>query len=196
LKVIILNAVILAGSMALCACATKQKPIKSVADFSRIHKISVVPFEGTGGREVTDEFVRQLLALGLEVTDSQHPGDAVLKGAVEDYKPAHTLMVFLGKTTVLVPGGQPVTVNNPILSPGTAQVTPNAAAGTRNAQVASVSAMVGVEAQLTEASSGAALWSGTYSYEAMDMPGAIQAVVGALAQSLGRLLSPMSRPLS
>ena len=89
-----------------------------------------------------------------------------------------------------------MTVNNPILSPGTAQVTPNAAAGTRNAQVASVSAMVGVEAQLTEASSGAALWSGTYSYEAMDMPGAIQAVVGALAQSLGRLLSPMSRPLS
>jgi len=167
--------------------------MKPAAYFSKIRKISVVSFEGTGGSEVTVEFVRQLLARGLEVTDGQHPGDAVLRGVVVDYKPSNTLMVFLGKTTVLVPGGQPVTVNNPILSPGAAQVTPDAAVvGTQNAQVASVSAAVGVEARLTDPSSGAALWAGRYSYEAVDMPGAVQTVVGALAQSLSRAVHPVN----
>src|ERR1017187_7497210 len=90
LKAIILNVAIVFGSLALCACATKPKLVNSSADFSKIHKISVVPFEGTGGREATDEFVRQLLAGGLEVTDDKHPGDAVLKGTVTSYNPAHT----------------------------------------------------------------------------------------------------------
>jgi TolB-like protein len=196
LKAIILNSAILIGSLALCACATKPKLVNPSADFSKIHKISVVPFEGAGGREATDEFVRQLLAGGLEVTDDKHPGDAVLKGAVTSYNPAHTLIVFLGKTSVLEPGGQLLTVTNPVVSPGAAQVTPDVATGTQSAQVASVSAVVEVAARLTDASSGSPIWSGSYSYEALDMPLAIQTVIGNLAQSLGHILPALNRQSS
>jgi hypothetical protein len=183
----------LAAMIFLSACATSPKPVIPNVDLQKIHKISVVPFEGTGGREATDELVRQLLAAGLEVTDGQHPGDAVLRGAVTDYKPTRTLIVFLGKTTVLEPGGQPVSVNNPIVSPGTAQVTPDAAGGAPNAQVASVSASVTVAAQLMVAASGVPVWSGSYSYEALDMPEALRIVSGVIVQSMAHLIPAMSR---
>jgi len=127
---------ILAGGLMLTACAAKPAAVKPGVDFSRIRKISVASFEGAGGREVADEFVRQLLAAGLEVTDNRHAGDATLKGTVTSYTPARTLMVFLGKTTILAPGGQPLTVNNPILAPGSSQAVPQAAGlGVSNAQV-------------------------------------------------------------
>lgn len=194
MKVITLNATLLAGGLALAACAARASGIKPGVDLSKIRKVSVSSFDGAGGREVADEFVRQLLSAGLEVTDGQHPGDAILKGTVTNYMPARTLMVFLGKTTVLVPGGAPVTENNPILSPGAAQAVPEStAAGASNAQIASVSAEVSVAARLTDFSSGATLWSGSYSYEAFDMPAAVHAVIGVLTQSLGQALPQMNK---
>jgi TolB-like protein len=154
----------------------------------------VTPFEGVGGREVTDEFVRELVRTGLEVTDAQHPGDAVLGGTVTEYRPNSTLMVFLGKTTVMAQGGQAVVVNNPIISPGASQAVPeSAAAGAKSAQVASVNAVVGVTARLTDASSGQPLWSGSYSYEGFDLQGALQPVVSFMRQSMSRLLPQMNR---
>jgi len=154
----------------------------------------VTPFTGVGGREVTDEFVRALIRIGLDVTDAQHPGDAVLGGIVTEYKPNSTLMVFLGKTTVIAPGGQPVVLNNPIVSPGSSQVVPeNTPAGVPKAQVASVSAAVGVAVRLTDASSGKVLWSGNYSYEGLDPESALEPVVTYMMQSLTRFLPPMSR---
>ena len=184
---------ILAGGLMLTACAAKPAAVKPGVDFSRIRKISVASFEGAGGREVSDEFVRQLLAAGLEVTDNRHAGDATLKGTVTSYTPARTLMVFLGKTTVIIPGGQPVSENNPILPPGAAQAVPEtAAAGGSNAQIASESAEISVAARLTDPS-GAALWSGNYSYEAFDMPAAVHAVIGVLAQSMGQALPQMKK---
>jgi TolB-like protein len=146
---------------------------------------------------VTDEFVRELVRTGLEVRDAKHPGDAVLGGIVTEYKPNNTLMVFLGKTTVIAPGGQPVVQNNPMVSPGGSQAVPDSkAAGSQNAQVASVSAVVDVMARLTDVSSGKILWSGSYSYEGFDLQGALQPVVAFLMQSMSRLLPQMNRPSS
>ena len=153
----------------------------------------MTPFQGVGGREVTDEFVRELIRIGLEVTDAQHPGDAVLAGTVTEYRPSSTLMVFLGKTTVIAPGGQPVVLNNPLVSPGGSQAVPeNTAAGAPHAQVASVSAVVGVAASLTEQASGKVLWSGNYSYEGLDVESAFQPVVAFMMQSMSRFLPRMN----
>jgi len=182
-----------AGSLVLCACAVQRPAVQAKTDFSKIRRISVIPFEGAGGREVTDEFVRELVRTGLEVTDARHPGDAILGGTVTEYKPNNTLMVFLGKTTVMAPGGQPVVLNNPIVSPGGSQAVPESTAtGARNAQVASVSAVVGVTARLSDASSGKVLWSGIYSYEGVDLQGALQPVVALMMQSMSRLLPKMN----
>jgi len=184
---------LITGSVVLGACAMPRPAVQSGTDFSKIRRVSVTPFEGTGGHEVTDEFVRQLVRTGLEVTDAHHRGDAVLGGTVTDYKPSSTLMVFLGKTTVIGPGGQTAVVNNPIISPGASQAVPEgAASGARNAQVASVSAVVGVTASLTDASSKKILWSESYAYEGFDLPGAVQPVVAHMTQSLARFLPQMN----
>jgi len=154
----------------------------------------VTPFEGAGGQEVADEFVRELVRTGLEVTDAQHPGDAILGGIVTEYKPNSTLMVFLGKTTLIAPGGQSVVLNNPIVSPGASQAVPESnEAGAQTAQVAAVSAVVGVTARLTDAASGKILWSGSYAYEGFDLHGALQPVVAFMMQSLARFLPQMNR---
>ena len=66
-------------------------------------------------------------------------------------------------------------------------------AGAKNAQVASVSAMVGVTVRLTDASNGRLLWSDHCEYEGFDLPGAIQPVVASLVRSLSLVLPQMNR---
>lgn len=175
----------------LAGCATPQRGAAPGFDFSKIRRISVIPFSGPGGREITDALVRQLVGTGVEVTDAAHPGDAVLKGTVLDFKPAVTQMVFLGNTTLVTAKGQTAVVNNPILSAGSSQSAPEGTAmGLQNAQVASVSASVGASVILLETSSGRTLWSGAYTYEGLDAQGALRVVSGALIQSLSGRLPP------
>src|SRR5260370_7398234 len=53
--------------------------LRSMLDFSKVRRISVVPFEGLGGPAATDEFIRSLVGTGVEVSDAHHPGDAILR---------------------------------------------------------------------------------------------------------------------
>ncbi len=163
------------GVMLASGCATQQVVVNTAFDFSKVRRISVQPFEGPGGAAATDEFVKQLVGTGLEVTDARHPGELILKGSVMDYKSNNQLMVFLGG-------------DNPIVT-SSAQVTPEeAAAGAHKTQVASVMASVAIQVRLMEASSRTIVWADSYSYEGLDLAAALQAVVGALKQSMGRPL--------
>ena len=181
-------------SLIWTGCAPSRTVVKPGVDLSKIRRISVIPFEGPGGREVTDEFVRQLVGTGIEVTDAKHAGDGVLKGTVLEFKPATTQMVFLGNTTLVTAGGQTAVVNNPILSSESSHASPEGTAmGLQNAQVASVSASVGVSAALLETSSGSPLWSGAFTYEGLDVQGALRVVVGALTQSLSGRVPQMRK---
>jgi hypothetical protein len=163
--------------------------VKPGYNFAKIQRISVHPFEGPGGPAVTDEFVRQLVGTSLEVTDQKHSGDVILTGSVTDYKPTTKLMVFLGNTSVLTPGGQAVVVSNPVVSVGGSQVTPEGPAlGLPNTQVVSVSATVGVIARLVDSSTGNIVWSDTYTYEGLDTTSALDAVIGSLLKSLGHFV--------
>ncbi len=164
----------------LSGCTEKQVAVIVPYDFSKVRRISVQPLDGPGGAAATDEFVKQLVGTGLEVTDSRHPGDVILKGSVIDYKSNNQLMVFLGG-------------DNPIVTPSS-QATPEAAAiGAHKAQVASVMAIVAIQARLLDASTHNIVWADSYSYEGLDLPSALGAVVGSLKQSLGRSLQQMNR---
>ena len=138
------------------------------------------PLDGPGGAAATDEFVKQLVGTGLEVTDSHHPGDVVLKGSVIDYKSNNQLMVFLGG-------------NNPILTPSTQATPESAMLGVHKTQVASVMATVGIQARLLDTSTHNIVWAGSYSYEGLDLPTALTRVVGALKQSMERALPQLIR---
>lgn len=170
--------------LAWTGCATKVV-VKPGFDFSKIHRVAVLPFEGPGGPTVTNEFVRQLLASGLDVADRARGVDAVLSGTVIDYRPNNPLMVFLGLASIPVPGSQPVVVTNPVVSAGGIQVTPKGTAfGLPNAQMVTVNVSVGIHARLSDSASGRAVWAQDYSYEALDAQGAIQAVASTLVKSL------------
>jgi hypothetical protein len=69
----------LAIACLLGACAPRAAVVthKPAFDFAKIHRVAVAPFEGSGGPALTAEFVRQLLASGLQVSESRHGVDAV-----------------------------------------------------------------------------------------------------------------------
>jgi TolB-like protein len=164
-------------------------------DFSKVRRISVAPFEGQGGQAVSDEFVRELVGKGRVVTDVHHPGDVILKGLVTDYKANSALMVFLGNTSLVTPAGRTVTVDDPVLSLSASRVSPEGTViANPGGQIAAVSARVEVTAHLFAASSGNLLWTGNFSYEALDIPHALEAVVASLTEALERLLAAGKRP--
>ena len=172
----------------LAGCAAKKTGVQSGADLSQIRRISVAPFDGPGGQAAADEFARQLVKTGLEVTDAKHPGGVILRGTVTEYQADHTAMVFLGNTSLVMAGGQTIVIHNPVVSVNSPHVVLEGSPIGASAQVASVSASVGVEARLVEASTGRAVWADRGSYEGLDLSSALEAVVSSLARSLAHVL--------
>lgn len=174
-------------------CANRMS-VKADYDFSKVRRMAVPEFSGPGGDAVANEFVRQLVATRLEVTERREGADLVLSGAVTEFKPGDKLMVFLGDTTTVSPGGQTVVVTNPVVSlSGTQVTTQGAAMGLPNTQVVSVSASVGIIAKLLDAGTGEAVWSDSYTYEGLDIQSALDAVVGAMVRSMGRVIPAARR---
>ena len=157
---------------------------------SKIHRVAVLPFEGNGGPAVTNEFIRQLLAAGFEVSDRAPGADAVLSGVVTVYKPGEKLMVVLGHTSTVNAAGQTVDVANPVVSLNGSQVTSKSPAfGVPSSQIVAVDASVEVTAKLTHSASGNIIWGDEFSYEELDVQGAVQAVVDSLVSSLHRVMT-------
>lgn len=144
----------------------------------------------------TDEFVRALVGAGVEVSDAHHPGDAILRGTVTDYKSNNQLMVFLGNTPLMTPGGQTVVADNPLVSPSGSQAAPGTSTlGAQNAQVISIIATVGINVTLIDPASKNGVWAGSASYEGLDLQSTLQTVVGSLTTSLERVLPGQKKPL-
>lgn len=171
--------------------------VKAGYDFSKVNRVAVQPFGGSGGEAVTSEFVRQLVGTRLSVSDRKKGADVVLTGSVTDYRPGDKMMVFLGDTSTTNPNGQTVVVTNPVVSLSGTQVTSQGAAmGVPNSQVLSVSASVGIIARLIDSKTGDVVWSDVYSYEGMDVQSAMQAVVGSLVRSLAKVVPAANRQRS
>jgi hypothetical protein len=168
----------------LAGCAGQRMTGAPTAfDFTKVRRISVDSFDGPGAQAVTDEFVRQLLGTGIEVTDGHHPGDAILKGSVVDYKANNQLTVFLGE-------------GNPIVSPNAQTPTEAAAISAHKSPIASVMASVGIQTQLTDPSNHRILWADSYSYEGLDLAAALGPVVATLTRSMGKVMPQMNHPKS
>lgn len=180
------------GLVALFGCTPHRAEVKASSAVAKIQRISVHTFVGGGGQAITDEMIRQILGTGVEVADKDHKGDAILEGRVIEYKSNQSQMVFLGNTSLVGPGGQMVVINNPVIASGSAPMTPDSPTmGLSNAQVVSQNAAVTAEAKLVDPSTGATLWSGRFSYEALDMPAALNVVAETLVRSLRSVIPNM-----
>ncbi|MFA5975474.1 MAG: hypothetical protein WC859_04835 [Elusimicrobiota bacterium] len=159
-----------------------------------IRRIAVAPFRGTGGAAATDEFIRQFLRTGVKVMKQNKDADAILSGGVTEYRPDNKLTVFLSSSSRVNASGQTVAVSNPIVSlSGNPVMVEGTSFSQPGIQMIAVNASVGVSARITNAVTGAELWSGDYTYEGIDPSAALSAVVRLLVQSMGRVLSPADR---
>jgi hypothetical protein len=159
--------------------------IKPVVAPVKIRRVAVTPFEGTSGAAVSNDFVRQLLAAGLEVSAQAQDADAIFSGEVLEYRPSDKVLVYLGNTPVIVAGGSAVTVTNPVVSLTSAAGNNEGPAPSRQStQIVSVIATVSAKARLTEAKTGRVVWTDEYGYESLDSAGASQTVATVLVRSL------------
>jgi hypothetical protein len=180
--------------LVFAGCVTQQVVENTTYDYSKIKRISVVTFDGPGGAAVTDEVVKALLATGIEVTDAHHPGDAILRGTVSEYKSANQLSVFLGNTTLLTAGGQTITVDDPVVSLAESQAAPQETTpSAHHPQIASLIASAGVFVNLIDSSSKKILWGGSFAYDSLSMPEAVHAIADMMTASMAKALPRMKK---
>jgi hypothetical protein len=187
--------VLVLALLSTLGCASRPVATNPAFDLSKVRRVAVLPFEGTGGPAVTNEFIRHLVAGGVTVTDTAVNIDAVLTGTVTDYRAGNKTLIFLGETPTMASGGQTVVVTNPVVSiAGSPGAVENATVGAKNAQVVAVSAAVGVVARLRDPVGNRAVWAQDFAYEALDLPTALQATVTTLSEDLLRALAHPAEP--
>ncbi len=187
----------LAGALVLMfsfvSCAPNRAALQPEYDYQKVHKICVLPFQGAGGPVTFNEFVREMAGTGIEVINSPVGADAILQGNVTEYKDNTQLIVFLGNTSLVTPGGQTVVVNNPMVSVNGSQATPDGTVpGVRNPQVISIMSTVAVDAHLLDAVTHKVLWTAHDSYEGLDLQGALRVVVETMTQSMAKTIPQMT----
>ncbi len=183
----------------LGGCAV-SKPVTtaSPATVLPIHRLAVLPFSGTGGSALAHELIRQMLPLGLTISENPKEADVLLSGSMTDYKPNNKRMIFLGQSTTVSVSGQTIAVSNPVASLSGNQTAPvDAGFGLNGSRVVWVSATVGAVVRLTDRRSGNVLWAGEYAYESLDLDSASKAVAEVLLHSLQSMLqTPPAVPLA
>ena len=185
--IFIFNFVFLISNWFISGCASTKPVVKSGYNFSNIKKVAVLKFTGTGGVNISNEFISQLLASGINVvdrtdieniTDIKLSGvDAVISGNVIEYNPSSKLLVFKDKNNVIISdrvypiGGTTVVQDGTVL-------------GTNDANIFSVSSSVSVFAKIIDVSTVEVVWSDTKSYEALDLTTAIGQIVYSFKKAL------------
>ena len=168
-------------------CGGTRSVVKKGFDFSNIKKVAVLRFTGAGGEVISNEFMKQFLSAGISVIDRTDITsvvdtkslnvDAVVSGTVAEFNPSSKMLVFKDKGNVIISDKvYPIS--------GTTVVPSGSAFGIEDANVYSVSASVAVSAKMLDATNGEVIWSGSNSYESLDLTSAASAVVSSLKGSL------------
>ncbi|MBI3292125.1 MAG: hypothetical protein HYZ73_04865 [Elusimicrobia bacterium] len=206
-------ALLLVGGL-LGGCAPTAS-VKPGYDFSAVRRVAVLAFEGEGGATVADEWVRQLLRVGVEVVERRQleallreqaitPEDApdtlqragqllgvdtLITGTVSEFVPAQRLLVFLGKQS----SSGSVVVTHPVvpLSGSNARTT-GSVFGLKDSEVVSVSATVGASARMVDVKTGGVVWASNASYEGVDIQSATETVVLTFLNTLRPVWPPLS----
>ena len=203
------------GSLLLSSCAGPQVAVNPRADFSRIHRIAVTAFSGSGGEAAGDMLGQELLARGADIVERQRleavlrerslsaegildPStvkqvgkilgvDAIIVGTVTNYSPGQSYLVYSGGAGTLV--GATVT---PIA--GRSVYSQGPAGGIPGSDVVTSAASVGLVARMVDVETGSVLWSARMTYEGFDVDTAMSEVSRSFADSLVPIW-PILRPL-
>ncbi|MFH1260026.1 MAG: hypothetical protein ABII74_09535 [Elusimicrobiota bacterium] len=194
----------IAGLLTIFQGCAPRAAILQGYDFTRIKRIAVLDFSGqevNSGKIVADEFVRQFMYRGIDVVDRKTAGedtrkktnflkslkddlgiDAIVQGTVTEYMPSQKFIVFLGSQN-----STGVVALNPMVPIGGKTVySEGTAFGLPDSQIVTVSATIGVSANLVDTSTGQVVWSGNYTYEGLDIMTATENLVAYLLKSLDK----------
>lgn len=148
-------------------------------DFSRIKTIAVLDPDREDLRGITDEFVRQLMAKGftLRVGSEGTPApDALLQVNVARLVPDKKYLIPIRSKD-----GQDVLVLNPVTEISGRSLYPSATtAGVQDAQVVVSNATLSLSVRLMDPVSRNVWWTGSMTYEGLDLDAAVEGSVTAL----------------
>jgi curli biogenesis system outer membrane secretion channel CsgG len=190
---------------ALAGCVRPQIAVNRSADFTRIHRVAVASFSGSGGEVAADMMAQDLLARGADVVERPRL-DAVLHeqqlaaSGVLDLNTIKKVGKILGidalfvgsvidntpSQSYLVNSGGPGSINvNTVTPVGNSTVySQGSALGVPGSQVVTSAANVGLIARMVDVETGSIVWSGRMTYEGFDTQSAMSEVTASFADSL------------
>jgi len=191
-------------SLIVSGCVSPQIAVNAHADFSRIHRVAVAAFGGTGGDVAADLLIHDLLGRGADVVErrqldsvlhEQHLAaeglldpltvkkigkilgvDAIFVGTVASNTPSQSYLVTSPRHSLTVDTVTPV---------GSANLYPEGSViGIPDSQVVTSAASASLIARMVDVETGSILWSGRMSYEGLDSQNAMAGITSSLAKSL------------
>lgn len=147
-------------------------------DFSKIKSVLVLEPEFAEQRFVTDEFARQLMARGyrVRVGGPSAGSDVWLQVTVSQVIPDKKYLVPLEGAL-----GRQTLVLNPITEIGGRSLYPSGSgAGVQDAQILVSNATLSLSARLLTPDTQELLWSGSVTYEGLDLDVAVEGSVASL----------------
>ena len=201
----------LAAAVLCGGCSGPEVAFNSRYEFSKLRRVAVASFEGSGGAAAADYLSHALLASGADVVERSRLEavlneqnlrargvldpetvrrvgkilgvDAVFLGSVTEYAPQQSyLIVTDSSANYIVAGAAPV-------GSGT-RFTNTPAFGAPGTSILTSSAQVGLTARLVDVESGSVVWSAHQSYEGFDLDSAMSAVTVSFARTLSHVWRP------
>ncbi|PKN01988.1 MAG: hypothetical protein CVU77_03375 [Elusimicrobia bacterium HGW-Elusimicrobia-1] len=180
-----LPAVFFTAAALVAGCATPRANYKAGYDFSSVRKVyieefrSVAVFENSGS-VVRDAFISEFLRAGYAVTDDISSANAIVGGSVRTYNPEKRYLIMLQK-----PGEQRIVAQNLTEIPGSNLYSFGSAFGLKeDNQIIVSNAVVGISAQMRDASTREIVWSNDYTYEGLDLSTALNGLVRYLVKTV------------
>lgn len=169
----------MASSLLLSACFA---PVRTVTmpgtDFSRIKSVLVLEPQHAEQRFVTDEFSRQLMLRGyrVRVGGPSAGSDVWLQVTVSQVIPDKKYLVPLQGSL-----GNQTMILNPITEVGGRTLYPSGSGGgVQDAQILVSNATLSLSARLVTPDTQELLWSGSVTYEGLDLDVAVEGSVATL----------------
>jgi len=187
----------------LAGCAHPEIAVNTRADFSKIRRVAVASFGGSGGGLAADLLTQDLLKHGADVVERQRL-DALLKeqqlASQNSLDPATLKKIgkilgvdamFMGTVASNVPSQSYLVTrsrrgekHDTVTPVGSAHVSQGPVAGLPRAEVVTSAAQNSLIARLVDVETGSVLWSGRMSYEGYDNQSAMASITSSFAKSL------------
>jgi hypothetical protein len=188
----------------LSGCVTAEVAFNVHADFSRIHRVAVVTFGGSGGDVAADLLTQDLLEHGADVVERQRL-EAILKeqnlAGQNVLDPATVKKVgkilgvdalFVGTVAANIPSQSYLVTTsrhgfnaNMVTPVGSGALSPEGPAiGVRDSQVLTSAAQDSIIARMVDVETGSVLWSGRMSYEGVDNQSTMAGITSSFVKSL------------